>query len=121
MCIRDRYGPEWNKVRRLYRAVLPPLIPVDYTFEVNSAPLVMRSISHIYDVVFEERIKELRYTAAGPKGVESETEINIPNSLFSPPYVVKIDNQEVPTFSASNSVSFRHYHNGKSQVTISGR
>ena len=117
----DMYGPEWSKVRRLYRAVLPPLIPVDYTFEVNSAPLVMRTISHIYDVVFEERIKELRFTAAGPKGVESETEINIPSSLFSPPYVVKIDNQEVPIFSASNSVSFRHYHNGKSQVTISGR
>ena len=115
------YGPEWNKVRRLYRAVLPPLIPVDYTFEVNSTPLVMRSISHIYDVVFEERIKELRFTAAGPKGVESETEINIPTSLFSPPYVVKIDNQEVPIFSALNSVSFRHYHNGKSQVVISGR
>ena len=117
----DMYGPEWNKVRRLYRAVLPPLIPVDYTFEVNSAPLVMRSISHIYDVVFEERIKELRFIAAGPKGVESETEINIPSSLFSPPYVVKIDNQEVPIFSTSNSVSFRHYHNGKSQVIISGR
>ena len=117
----DMYGPEWNKVRRLYRAVLPPLIPVDYTFEINSAPLVMRSISHIYDVVFEERIKELRFTAAGPKGVESETEINIPSSLLSPPYVVKIDNQEVPIFSASNSVSFRHYHNGKSQVVISGR
>ena len=117
----DMYGPEWNKVRRLYRAVLPPLIPVDYTFEINSVPLVMRSISHIYDVVFEERIKELRFTAAGPKGVESETEINIPSSLLSPPYVVKIDNQEVPIFSASNSVSFRHYHNGKSQVVISGR
>ena len=117
----DMYGPEWSKVRRLYRAVLPPLIPVDYTFEVNSAPLVMRTISHIYDVVFEERIKELRFTAAGPKGVESETEINIPSSLFSPPYVVKIDNQEVPIFSASNSVSFGHYHNGKSQVAISGR
>jgi photosystem II stability/assembly factor-like uncharacterized protein len=117
----DMYGPEWNQVRRLYRAVLPPLIPVDYTFEVNSAPLVMRTISHIYDVVFEERIKELRFTAAGPKGVESETEINIPSSLFSPPYVVKIDNQEVPIFSASNSVSFRHYHNGKSQIAISGR
>ena len=117
----DMYGPEWSKVRLLYRAVLPPLIPVDYTFEVNSAPLVMRTISHIYDVVFEERIKELRFTAAGPKGVESETEINIPSSLFSPPYVVKIDNQEVPIFSASNSVSFGHYHNGKSQVTISGR
>jgi hypothetical protein len=81
----------------------------------------MRTISHIYDVVFEERIKELRFTAAGPKGVESETEINIPSSLFSPPYVVKIDNQEVPIFSASNSVSFRHYHNGKSQIAISGR
>ena len=117
----DMYGPEWSKVRRLYRAVLPPLIPVDYTFEVNSAPLVMRTISHIYDVVFEERIKELRFTAAGPKGVESETEINIPSSLFSPPYVVKIDNQEVPIFSTSNSVSFGHYHNGKSQVAISGR
>lgn len=117
----DMYGPEWSKVRRLYRAVLPPLIPVDYTFEVNSAPLVMRTISHIYDVVFEERIKELRFTAAGPKGVESETEINIPSSLFSPPYVVKIDNQEVPIFSASNSVSFGHYHNGKSQISISGR
>ena len=117
----DMYGPEWSKVRRLYRAVLPPLIPVDYTFEINSAPLVMRTISHIYDVVFEERIKELRFTAAGPKGVESETEINIPSSLFSPPYVVKIDNQEVPIFSTSNSVSFGHYHNGKSQVAISGR
>ena len=64
----------------------------------------MNTISHIYDVVFEERIKELRFTAAGPNGVESETEINIPSSLFSPPYVVKIDNQEVPVFSTSNPV-----------------
>ena len=22
----DKYGPEWHKIRRLYRAVLPPLI-----------------------------------------------------------------------------------------------
>ena len=89
--------------------------------EINSTPLAIRTISHIYDVVFDEKIKELRFTAAGPKGVESETEINIPSSLFSPPYVVKIDDQEVPIFSASNSVLFRHYHNGKSKVTISGR
>jgi photosystem II stability/assembly factor-like uncharacterized protein len=117
----DMYGPEWSRVRRLYRAVLPPLIPVNYTFEVNSTPLAIRTISHIYDVVFDERNKELRFTAAGPKGLESETDINIPSSLFSPPYVVKIDNQEVPILSTSNSVSFGHYHIGKSQVVISGR
>ena len=114
----DLYGPEWDKVRKLYRAVLPPLIPVEYRFEINGESLLIQSSSHIYDVVIDENVQEVRFTSAAPRGVSCDISINMPRSLQSGSYEVSIDGHPIGSSSTGTSVSFATNSAGRSLVAI---
>ena len=114
----DMYGPQWDKVRKLYRAVLPPLIPVEYQFEINGEGMQIQSSSHIYDVVLDKNIQEVRFTSAAPRGVYSEISINLPRSLQSSSYEISIDGLPIRSSSAGTSISFANNRAGRSLVTI---
>ena len=114
----DRYGPQWDKVRKLYRAVLPPFILVEYQFEINGERLVIQSSSHIYDVVFDENVQEIRFTSAAPQGVYGQVSINIPRSLQSDSYEVSIDGGPIRSSSTVTSLSFTNDRSGRNLVAI---
>ena len=115
----DRYGPEWNKIRLLYRAVLGPLLPVSYQFELQGQSIPVVSTSHVYDLVHDQNSQELRFIVAGPTGTTSRTTVAVPNKFLSGPFRVFVDGYEVPSTNKSGSVSFEHAHNGRSAVIIS--
>ena len=114
----DMYGPQWDKVRKLYRAVLPPLIPVEYQFEINGEHLVIQSNSHIYDVVVDENAQEMRFTSAAPQGVYGQISIDMPRSLQSDSYEVSIDGRPITSSSTVTSLSFTNNRSGRNLVTI---
>ena len=114
----DLYGPQWDRVRKLYRAVLPPLISVEYQFEINGERLLIQSSSHIYDVVFDENVQEVRFTSAAPQGVYPQILINMPRSLQSDSYEVLIDGRPIASSSTGTSVSFSNNRAGRNLVAI---
>ena len=107
-------------VRHLYRALLEPLRPVVYSFEVGSAVVRAESTSNIYDMVFDQKDAEVRFIAAGPTGTTGGSTVAIPGSLLEGPFAVTVDGQSVASTMQGNSVSFVYDHTGRSQVTIRG-
>ena len=107
-------------IRHLYRALLEPLRPVAYSFEVGTAVVRAESTSNIYDVIFDQKNREIRLTAAGPTGTTGGSTVTIPGSLLEGPFAVTVDGQSVGSNMQGNSVSFVYDHTGRSQVTIRG-
>ena len=108
-------------VRHVYRALLEPLRSVTYSFGLGSAVVSVESTSNIYDMVFDQRDGEVRFTAAGPTATSGGSTVTIPSSLLESPFVVILDGQIVDSTMQGDSVSFIYDHSGRSQVTIRER
>ena len=114
--------------RALYRAILTPLVDVEYQFAIgdhSSDTLDITSKSNIYDLLFDSNTQEVKFIAAGPSGTESLTSIRIPNSLLSGgeyafECCVKVffDGIEKPFINTEKGITFEHVHTGRSEVVI---
>ena len=113
-------GLEDGSVRRLYRAVLDPLLPVRYEFALEGTIVLLQATSHIYEMVYDHQSQELRFTAAGPTGTIGQTTVDIPDQILSTPLSVRVDGTEVPFTSDAGAVSFEYVHSGRSAVVIAG-
>ena len=72
-------------VRHVYRALLEPLWSVTYSFGLGSAVVSVESTSNIYDMVFDQKDGEVRFTAAGPTATSGGSTVTIPGSLLEGP------------------------------------
>ena len=91
-----------------------------YSFEVGTAVVLAESTSNIYDVIFDQKNREIRLIAAGPTGTTGGSTVTIPDSLLDGPFAVTVDGQSVGSNMQGNSVSFVYDHTGRSQVAIRG-
>ena len=117
----DKYGPEWNKIRLLYRAVLLPLIPVKYQFELQGQLIIVESTSHVYGLAYDQSLREIRFIAAGPKGTQGKTTVNIPKDFLDVPFTVVVDGLIVNAATDDVPITFEYDHVGRSEVVISGK
>ena len=114
--------------RKLYRAILTPLVDVEYQFSISdhsSDIFDITSKSNIYDLLFDSNTQEVQFTAAGPAGTESLTSIRIPSSLLSGGesaleccVKVLVDGVEKPVANTDKGITFEHTHIGRSEVVI---
>ena len=114
--------------RELYRAILTPLVDVEYQFsigEVHSDSLDITSTSNIYDLLFDTNTQEVKFTAAGPSGTESQTSVRIPSSLITGGkqalqccVKVFVDGIEKNATNTDKGITFEHIHIGRSEVII---
>ncbi len=128
----NRGDKDKRNERILYRAVLTPLMAVNYEFSIsdlrrniNEVTVKVTSQSNIYDMFFDSNTQELKFTAAGPLDTNSKTTVMIPGSLLSGGdhaleccIKVFIDGNEVSRYSDSSGVTFDHIHVGRSEVVI---
>ena len=117
----DKYGPEYHKIRRLYRAILLPLMTVEYQFQLEGKSIIVESTSHVYGMAYDQKLREIRFTAAGPIGTEGVTTINIPGDILGGPYTVEVGEVVVSKASDDVSITFKYDHEGRSQVVIGGK
>ena len=113
-----RNDDERKAERLLYRAVLTPLVDVDYDFMINDSIVEVTSQSNIYDMIFNRDGAELGFTAAGPTGAQSTTSLAVPKTLLQGQLAVFIDGQEVRSSIAGGRVSFEHILAGRTAVLI---
>ena len=114
--------------RKLYRAILTPLVDVEYQFSIgdySGQVLDITSKSNIYDLLFDSNTQEVKFTAAGPSGTESLTSVRIPSSLLSGgEYALEccvkvlVDGIEKPAVNTDKGITFQHVHIGRSEVII---
>lgn len=114
--------------RKLYRAILTPLVDVEYQFSIgdhSGQALDITSKSNIYDLLFDSNTQEVKFTAAGPSGTESLTSVRIPSSLLSGgEYALEccvkvlVDGIEKPAVNTDKGITFQHVHIGRSEVII---
>jgi len=107
-------------VRHLYRAVLEPLLQVNYQFELQGESIPVEANSHVYEMVYDQNSQELRFITAGPAGTTGRTTVMVPSTFLSAPYRVRVDGADVPFTNEARSISFEYTHNGRSAVVISG-
>ncbi|HAJ06129.1 MAG TPA: hypothetical protein DCL76_06200 [Chloroflexi bacterium] len=117
----DKYGPEYHKIRRLYRAILLPLTSVEYQFEVEGKTISVESTSHVYGMTYDKGLREIRFTSAGPVGTLGKTSINIPEDMIPGSYIVSVEGIIVDTLSDDGYVTFEYDHSGRNEVVISNK
>ena len=101
----DKYGPEYHKIRRLYRAILLPLTDVQYQFDVEGKSIFVESTSHVYGMTYDQGLREIRFTSAGPVGTLGKTTISIPEDIIPGPYIVSVEGITVDTLSDDGSIT----------------
>ncbi|MCL0102060.1 hypothetical protein M1O29_03150 [Dehalococcoidia bacterium] len=105
---------------QIYRAILGPLLSVGYEFEVNGSLISIDSNSYVYDMVFEEKIQELRFSVAGPNGMGAEMELTMSDSLIAGQLTVSVDGKVIPFSMDGQKIVFVYSHAGRSDVVIRG-
>jgi hypothetical protein len=103
---------------QIYRAIVGPLLPIGYEFSLNGELLELESNSHVHDMGYDQETKELSFIVAGPNGIDGETPVNIPTSLFDAPFSVTVAGTEVSVSTQGQVVYFEYVHTGTSQVII---
>ena len=124
----NRDDKDRRSERELYRAVLTPLVDIEYQFSIGEIPssnLDITSRSNIYDLLFDANTQEVKFTAAGPSGTESVTTVQIPSSLLAGGeqalaccVKVFVDGIEKSVTKTNEGVTFEHVHVGRSEVII---
>ncbi|MEC9141034.1 MAG: hypothetical protein VX724_04680 [Chloroflexota bacterium] len=114
----NRNDKDATAERLLYRAVLGPLVNVDYEFAVKKERIKATSSSHVYDMVLDENSNEVRFMIGGPKGTQSQTSVLIPPSLLSGKFEVFISGKRVNSSKVENVITFTYSHEGRTAVTI---
>jgi photosystem II stability/assembly factor-like uncharacterized protein len=113
-------NPSRAEQNLLYRAIIEPLQTIKYVFELKDDTVQVESTSHVYDVVFDERAKELRFTAAGPANTRSETAVTVPPAILTEPFTVTVDEKTTAATSEEGIIRFEFTHIGRSKVVIRG-
>jgi photosystem II stability/assembly factor-like uncharacterized protein len=105
---------------KIYRAIIEPLLPLSYEFGVNGELLQLESNSHVYDMVYDQNTRALRFTVAGPSGLNGETTVTIPGSLVTGPFTVTMDKRIINISTNGQTVSLGYTHSGRSEIIIRG-
>jgi hypothetical protein len=72
-------------------------------------------------MAYDHKLREIRFTAAGPIGTKGVTTINIPGDILGGPYTVKAGEVVVNKANNDASITFEYDHEGRSQVVIGGK
>ena len=127
----SRDDKDRRRERKLYRAILTPLVDLEYKFSIGeglSNHLDITSRSNIYDLLFDTNTQEVKFTAAGPSGTESVTTVKIPSSLITGGeqaleccVKVFVDGIEKAITKTAKGITFEHLHTGRNEVIIKTR
>ncbi len=127
----SRDDKDRRRERKLYRAILTPLVDLEYKFSIGeglSNHLDITSRSNIYDLLFDTNTQEVKFTAAGPSGTESVTTVKIPSSLITGGeqaleccVKVFVDGIEKAITKTAKGITFEHMHTGRNEVIIKTR
>ena len=80
----------------------------------------MESTSHVYDMVYDQKLEELRFIVAGPTDTIGQAIVAVPDQYLSPPFEVRVDGTLVPSTRDVGSITFKYAHSGRRAVIISG-
>ena len=111
-------SPNGDRVTHIYRAVMEPLVPVKYQFEVNGDFLEIESTSQIYNTYYDQDEQALHFTVAGPSQTKAETILNVPVSLLVKPFVVTMDGKPITPSSNGQQISFEYLHTGRVEIIV---
>ncbi|MQF69381.1 hypothetical protein FIM12_03485 [SAR202 cluster bacterium AD-804-J14_MRT_500m] len=107
--------------KQVYRAIIEPLVTIDYVFDINDETIQLESNSHVYDMINDQNVKELHFTSAGPSGITGKIKTILPTSFFTGPFTVTVDGNTVETSVNGQSVYFEHIFSGRSAIIIKGK
>ena len=107
--------------KQVYRAIIEPLVTIDYMFNINDETIQLESNSHVYDMTYDQNVKELRFTSAGPSGITGKTKTIIPISFFTGPFTVTVDGNTIEKSVDGQSVYFEQIFTGRSAIVIKGK